>query len=184
MRTLALIILVALGLPAAASAQSRSAVADEIDKFVLELFDQIQPQSIAENREYCGLVGFNHGDLLIVTGPFPGTSDTCDPNQGEQDIEVIASYHTHGAFDVAADSEVPSVDDLTADFEEGIDGYVATPGGRVWLNLVQEGLTYQLCGRNCVVSDPEARPCANFAPLVEYTLADLRKRETEDQGAC
>jgi len=184
MRSLALIILVALGLPTAAMAQSRSAISDEIDKFVLELFDEIQVKSVEEDREYCGLIGFNHGDFLVATGPFPGTSDTCDPNQSDEDIEVIASYHTHGGFDPEADSEVPSVDDLLADFEEGIDGYVATPGGRVWLNLVEEKLTYQLCGRNCVVSDPEARPCPGFAPLVEYTIALLKKREAKDPGTC
>ena len=184
MQRLVLIILVSLGLSSPASAQSRSDVADEIDKFVLALFDQIQPKSIEENREYCGLIGFNHSDLLVATGPFPGTTDRCDPGQGDEDIEVIASYHTHGGFDPEADSEVPSVDDLTADFEEGIDGYVATPGGRVWLNLVEEKLTYQLCGRNCVVADPTAKPCPGFPPLVEYTIPTLKEREAKDPTAC
>lgn len=184
MRRLALSILLAISLPSVASAQSRSAVNDDIDKFVLELFDRVQAQSIEENREYCGLIGFDHGDFLVATGPVPGDMDSCDPSGTTEDIEVIASYHTHGAFDPEADSEVPSVDDLLADFEEGIDGYVATPGGRVWLNLVEEKLTYQLCGRNCVVSDPEAKPCPGFAPLVEYTIPTLRKRENEDPGTC
>lgn len=171
-------------LPSTAAAQSRSAISDEIDKFVLALFDEIQTKSIEENREYCGLIGFDHGDFLVKTGPFPGTIDSCEPNQGTDDIEVIASYHTHGAFDLTADSEVPSVEDLLADFEEEIDGYVATPGGRVWLNLVAEELTYQLCGRNCVVSDPKARPCPTIIPQVEYTLSQLRQREANDPGTC
>ncbi|MEM1130638.1 MAG: DUF4329 domain-containing protein [Pseudomonadota bacterium] len=170
--------------PALAVAQSRSAVTDDIDKYVLALFDDIQVASIEQNREYCGLIGFDHGDHLVHTGPFAGQTDSCDPNQGEVDIEVIASYHTHGGFDPGADSEVPSVDDLLGDFEEGIDGYVATPGGRVWLNIRDEQLTFQLCGRNCVVSDPAARPCKGFAPLVEYTIPMLRKRERDDPGTC
>lgn len=184
MKVRASLILLAALLPATAPAQSRSNVTDDIDNFVLAHFDEIQPRSISENVEFCGLIGFNHGDLLVATGPFRGERDSCDPHQDAAEIEVIASYHTHGGYDPEADSEVPSVDDLLADLEDRIDGYVATPGGRVWLNIWVEQLTFQLCGRNCVASDPRSRPCPAAPPYVEYTLQALREREKDAINAC
>lgn len=171
-------------LPALALAQSRSLVNDDVDKFVLAHFDRIQPKSIAENREYCGLVGFTQTGELAVTPARPGNEDGCDVGEAPSGFEVLATYHTHGAFLDDADSEVPSTDDLLGDIEQGIDGYVATPGGRVWLNIGLEKLTYQLCGRNCVVSDPNARQCKTFVPAIEYTLEELRQREEQEVTGC
>lgn len=179
-----LLVLIVWLFPAYAAAQSRTVVTDDVDLFALELFDRIQTRSILENREYCGLIGFSSNDELIATGPHRGTEDSCNPGDEPAGFEPIASYHTHGAFLDDADSEVPSVDDLIADFEEDLDGYVATPGGRVWLNLLAENLTFQLCGRGCVVSDPKARPCKAFLPAIEYTLQQLRQRERTDPGVC
>ena len=100
------------------------------------------------------------------------------------DFEAIASYHTHAAYSDDMDSEVPSVDDLEIDFEEGVNGYVATPGGRVWLNLVNEGRTILLCGPGCVYVDPGFRPCLLLLPGEEYTTGTLRVRERRDTGEC
>ena len=168
----------------AVSAQSRQAVEDDVDRFVLEVFDRIQPKSIAENREYCGYVGFTSDGELRATPARPGNEDSCDAGEPPAEWEVLASYHTHGAFLDDADSEVPSVDDLLGDIEQEIDGYVATPGGRVWLNLSLEKLTYQVCGRGCVKADPKARPCESFTPLVEYSLEALKEREEKEVAGC
>ena len=178
------LILVLLALPCPAQAQSRSHVVDEVNRFMLAFFDRIQPRSIAENVEYCGLVAFDPDGELRTTPPRAGSVDGCEPADAPEGWDVVASYHTHGAFLDDADSEVPSVDDLLGDIEEEIDGYVATPGGRVWLNLYEEKLTYQLCGRGCVVSDPKARPCKTFTPRIEYTLNQLRAREREKVEGC
>ena len=178
------LILAFLALPGLADAQSRAQVTDDVDRLMLAHFDKIQPKSIAENREYCGLVGFDSPGELRVTSARAGTADSCDPGEAPGDWEVIASYHTHGAFLDDADSEVPSVDDLLGDIEEDIDGYVATPGGRVWLNVAAEKLTFQLCGRGCVRSDPKARQCKSFTPEIEYTLKDLRARERKEVVGC
>ncbi len=178
------LILVLCALPVLASAQSRNQVTDDVDRFMLTHFDKIQPRSIAENREYCGLVAFDPDGRLVATQAHAGTEDSCDPGDAPSDWEVIASYHTHGAFLEDADSEVPSVDDLLGDIEEDIDGYVATPGGRVWLNVAAEKLTFQLCGRGCVRSDPKSRQCKSFTPEIEYTLPDLRARERKEVVGC
>ena len=171
-------------MPLFASAQSRALVEDDVDKFMLDHFDRIQARSIAENIELCGYVGFDAEGRLAVTEPRAGTEDACDTGELPSGWDVLASYHTHGAFLDDADSEVPSFDDLQGDIELEIDGYVATPGGRVWLNVAFEKLTYQLCGRNCVVADPNAHPCKTFTPEVEYTLDELRKREENEVTGC
>lgn len=178
------VILLFAALPALADAQSRRQVTDDVDRFMLAHFDKIQAKSIAENREYCGLVGFDKQGELRVTPAKAGNEDSCDPGEAPSDWEVIASYHTHGAFLDDADSEVPSVDDLLGDIEEEIDGYIATPGGRVWLNVAAEKLTFQLCGRGCVRSDPNARQCKSFTPEIEYTLPDLRAHERKEVVGC
>ncbi len=185
--TIALTIALSVALSIAATsahAQSRKAVDDDVDRFALDLFDRIQPKSIAENREYCGYIGFDAAGVLTATPARPGDTDSCDAGEPPAGLEVLASYHTHGAFLDDADSEVPSLDDLLGDMEEEIDGYVATPGGRVWLNLSLEKLTFQVCGRGCVTADPKARPCKSFTPLVEYSLREIRQRENSPVVGC
>ena len=76
---------------------------------------------------------------------------------------------------------MPSVDDLEADFDEGIDGYIATPGGRVWLNDVDEEVSFLLCGPGCVHADQNDRDCLAFP---QYTIESLQDRADRDTGAC
>ena len=168
----------------AALAQSRGELAHELDLFAVAHFDRIQPLSIRDNAEYCGLFGYDAAGNLAATRAARGDADGCAPHDEPPGFEVIASYHTHGAYSEDADAEVPSVDDLLSDFEEGIDGYVATPGGRVWLNLFADTMSFQICGPGCVVPDPNHRPCPGFAPAPEYTIDELRQRERTDPGEC
>jgi len=157
---------------------------DELDRFAIAFLDKIQPLSVRDKVEYCGLFGHDAYGNLIATEPIAGEPDSCDPGFEPEGFEVIASYHTHGAYSRDADAEVPSLDDLLGDFEEGIDGYIATPGGRVWLNLFEEEVSLQLCGPGCIFTDPAFRPCLAFAPAEEYTIETLELREDEDTGEC
>lgn len=177
-------VLLGLVLAQPALAQLRAQVTDDVDRFVLDLFDRIQPKSIAENREYCGVIGFDGNGNLAASEPERGQVDSCDSIDPVGWEEIIATYHTHGGYLADRDSEVPSVDDLQGDIREKVDGYVATPGGRVWLNLYDEKLTFQLCGRGCVKNDPKFRRCASMIPRVEYTLSQLRARVDQDSGDC
>jgi hypothetical protein len=43
---------------------------------------------------------------------------------------------------------------MEGDEEEGIDGWVATPGGRLWHIDTEDMVTYQVCGIGCLPSDP------------------------------
>lgn len=165
-------------------AQTLAEVDDPLDRKIIAHLDQVQKLSIRDNREYCGMVGYGPDDRLIITGPVPGDTDSCDSGDDPPGFEPVASYHTHGAWSHDADAEVPSVDDLEADFDEGIDGYISTPSGRVWLNLAEDEISVLLCGPGCVYADPDFRPCPAMAPVDSYTIDMLIERELSDPGIC
>ena len=183
MRCLWLLVVAALSITPAL-ADPWEAITDELDRFAVAHLDAIQPLSIRDKIEYCGLFGYDRYGRLAATQAVPGDADSCDPGIEPDGFEVIASYHTHGAYARDADTEVPSIDDLIGDFEEGIDGYIATPGGRVWLNLYEERVSFQLCGRGCITADPDFRTCPAFLPAEEYTIETLELREEQDTGEC
>ncbi|AKS46236.1 protein of unknown function [Octadecabacter temperatus] len=147
-----------------------------VDNFARGFLDSIQAQSIAERREYCGYIFIDGTGRLQGTPPRPGSFAGCDmpiPRAGQG---IIASYHTHGAFGRAYDNEVPSVIDLASDFQFGIDGYVSTPGGRVWLVDFQTQSTQQLCGLRCVTSDPGFVPQGEAGIRQSYSIETLQRR--------
>ncbi len=158
--------------------------ADEIDRFAIKQLNEAQPLSIKQNREYCGLIGYDASDQLAATKPRKGRRHSCNPGRDPRGWDVIATYHTHGGYDVDSDSEVPSMSDMREDFRDGIDGYIATPGGRVWLNSVERRKALMLCGRNCVLSDANFKPCNGFLPKKQYTMQSLQQRIDNDTGTC
>jgi hypothetical protein len=175
MRALAflfLFLVLGIALPAPAHAQSQ----EEID-FARRLLDSLQKASIAQNREFCGIIGITNEGELIASTPRRGTVASCEPREPRGIDEAIASFHTHAGFDDDYDSEVPSADDIIGDMEDGLDGYVATPGGRLWFIDGQSGTARQICGLTCLTQDP------NFVPEVygpvkqSYTLGEIEQRE-------
>ncbi|WP_084631033.1 DUF4329 domain-containing protein [Ferrimonas senticii] len=156
---------------------------DSIDRFALAVLQEAQKLSFVNQREYCGLIGFDQNNRLIATRPNAGEEDSCVPVDDEQ-LDMIASYHTHGSYSADADTETPSVDDLIADFSEGINGYVATPGGRVWVNSLESQATFLLCENGCIPIDPLFQPCEAMSPAVSYTISELNQREENDDGDC
>ncbi|MEM8798336.1 MAG: DUF4329 domain-containing protein [Pseudomonadota bacterium] len=168
-----------------ARAETWRRLPDPVDRFAASILNKIQAQSIREGVEYCGFIGYNRRGELSATDPKRGSSSNCFPPFFKPwGFDAIASYHTHGSYHPQADTEVPSVRDLESDFDDGIDGYVATPGGRLWVNILREGQTVKLCGRNCLTSDPLFDECAARRPEPTYTLRDLIVREQTDTGAC
>ncbi|MBL1420330.1 MAG: DUF4329 domain-containing protein [Alphaproteobacteria bacterium] len=146
--------------------------------FMREFFNGIQQRSFDTNREYCGFVGVDEDGYLITTEPTKGEPDACYAKDAPADFDYFASYHTHGAFSEDADSELPSSDDLIADIAEGIDGFVATPGGRVWFNDSQKKTATLVC-ENCVMRDPNFNgdlldPTEKF-----YTVETLKQRDND-----
>ena len=166
------------------AAQDRSDLTGELDIFAAKYFDWLQPRSIREGIEYCGLFGVDGKGNLAAILAQPGNADSCHPGEAPAGFEVLASWHTHGAYDRDADTEAPSWGDLDSDIEEGIDGYIATPGGRLWFNDAVARKSFLICGVGCVIADQDYRPCPAFTPETEHTLDSLRARAENDNGEC
>lgn len=163
---------------AATPAIAEQPSAEEI-AFVKSFFQSLQQKSFKNNREYCGYFGFNDQDEFVATPAKKGKQDSCWPNDPGDELALFASYHTHGAFSVEADSELPSSDDLKADIEEELDGYIATPGGRIWFNDSLAGTATLLCDNNCVLSDPKFDGDLLDPTRRKYTLRQLIQRDRD-----
>ena len=131
-----------------------------------------------------GFFGFDRSGKLGATRATRGDTHSCESKEAPAKFEIVASYHTHGAFSTEDESELPSSDDLLVDFDAHTDGYIATPSGRVWLNVVEEEKSVQLCGPGCVRADLGARACKAEAIRPVYTIRELQKREAEDVHIC
>lgn len=168
---LALSLALATVLPTQAPAQSGAET-----RYVKALLNQLQPRSFAENREYCGYIGTDASGQLKASAITRGTTDSCEP-QWPDDLNVIASFHTHAGFDLEALSEWPSGTDMEGDEAEGIDGWVSTPGGRLWYIDTNDMVTSQICGLGCLAQDPKFRPGVNGQVQQSYTLRELQRLE-------
>ncbi|MEE9388550.1 MAG: DUF4329 domain-containing protein [Paracoccaceae bacterium] len=146
--------------------------------FVKTLLSGLQSRSISENREYCGFILVNTAGELVASPPIRGQEAECRPEEPDQGATILASYHTHSAYSPDFDSEVPSSNDLRADILEGIDGYISTPGGRIWYNSAKLKRADLLCGEGCVISDPNYLADAEYPVADRYDLITLKLRHS------
>lgn len=167
---------------AACETPARGPIAGELprmtdaDAYARVFMDRLQAASFDSNREFCGLFARDAEGYVIATKPVMGDHYRCQPPNVPDSVTPFASYHTHGAFDPEIDSEVPSSFDLVADREEGLVGYISTPGGRLWRSA--GGNARLLCGPGCIAADPDYQTA--FAPVKRsYTADELRRRERE-----
>ena len=147
-----------------------------VDQFAINFMNTLQARSFANRREYCGYFFIDSAGRLQATAPRTGRFASCDMPAPQVGQGIIASYHTHGAYAPGYDNEVPSSIDLQSDFDFGIDGYVSTPGGRVWLVDFQTMSTRQLCGLRCVMIDPKFVPQGEAGIRQVYNIRGLRAR--------
>lgn len=133
------------------------ALAQEVSELALvkRIFTKLQPISINKNREYCGYLGRDADGNLAFTKAKRGRKGTCVPNDPDELAVVTASYHTHGAYSPNYVNELPSAEDMEGDEAEGIDGWVATPGGRLWYIDTEDMVTSQVCGLGCLPVDAD-----------------------------
>jgi hypothetical protein len=92
-------------------------------------------------------------------------------------MTLLASFHTHGTYSPYYASEFPTVTDMMSDAAEDIDGYISTPGGRLWYVDTDTMTVRQLCGRGCLPQDPNYRPEDDGPLRPVFTIADLRRFE-------
>lgn len=167
---LRLVLAFLLLVPALGQAQSREEV-----EFVKHLFLELQVKSFAKRLEYCGFIGIAPGGELWATPPAEGNEDSC-ALEWPPGLEVVATYHTHGAFDFAYHNELPSDVDMLNDQSLGVNGWIATPGGRLWHVDSKRMVAKQVCGVGCLPVAPNfyKSQAGNVAKL--YTFDELRER--------
>ncbi len=163
--------LLILLLPVPAAAQSRQEVA-----LVKQVLAELQRPSIRQNVEYCGYIGYDASGRLVASKPTRGDEATCLARNAHDIAVIVASYHTHGAFSQEYYGEIPSGDDMEGDEEMGIDGYVATPGGRLWYVDTTDMVTSQICGVGCLPRDARFRRGADGHIRKSYTYRQLVRK--------
>ncbi|NRB02200.1 MAG: DUF4329 domain-containing protein [Rhodobacteraceae bacterium] len=144
-------------------------------QFAQSTLNALQSPSFAQNREFCGLIGVDDNGQFAATPPVRGAKASCLPPLPARvgHLTVLASYHTHGAFTPEFETEVPSYDDLRTDIEDGIDGYVSTPGGRFWFVDARAREVRLICGPGCMLADSRFVPDPDFPVDTHYTLQEL-----------
>lgn len=145
---------------------------DEI-ALIKKVFQEIQPGSLARNREYCGYIGFDEDGELVASKARKGRKSSCTPRDPRNIEVIIASYHTHGGYEGHDGYEVPSVDDIESDEAEGIDGYVATPGGRLWYIDTEDMTISLVCGAGCLIQAEGYEPEPDADIRESYTYDEL-----------
>ncbi|MEO9463130.1 MAG: DUF4329 domain-containing protein [Marinomonas sp.] len=157
----------------------------ELTDFAKKTLDEIQPRSFAENREFCGLIFEDDDGALSASEIHEGSESECSFSWASpMGQHPIATFHTHGSFNDDYDGEAPSLLDLQTDIGDQIDGFVATPGGRVWHVDWQDETATQVCGLSCIAQDPKYKPCYSFQPVEKYNVAELMARGESDVGEC
>jgi hypothetical protein len=139
------------------------------------LFTLLQPRSVASDVEFCGYIYRDSRGRLRASGPVAGGEGTCNapwPASGTP----LASWHTHGGFDVDKWNELPSARDLQADAFEGVDGWIATPGGRLWHVDGAAREATLVCGPFCLPGDAEYDPDSVGEIERRYSFDDLLDR--------
>ncbi|MEL7189545.1 MAG: DUF4329 domain-containing protein [Pseudomonadota bacterium] len=157
----------------------------EVQEFARAKLNELQQQSFAQDVELCGIIFEETGGILGATKPRIGDEASCGIGYfDEPGMRPIASFHTHASYSEKYDSEVPSVLDLESDGASGMDGYVATPGGRFWHIDANEPSARLICGPGCLDQDPKFKPCPADEPNPSYSLEQLRKRQSGAKVAC
>lgn len=143
--------------------------------FARSILNDLQGSSFRENVEYCGYIGLDEVGGLVATIPTRGGADWCEMDIPEH-FEIVASYHTHAGYDPNSWSEIPSGGDMESDEDLGIDGYISTPGGRLWYIDTTDMIAFQICGIGCLQFDPSFQPAPEDNIQQSYTYDELIRK--------
>ena len=136
-----------------------------------------QQRSFAQDREYCAYLWRSRNGRLKVIPFRAGGRNGCSPYWPTNGIRPIASIHTHGAYDPGVPAEFPTTQDMDTDAAEGVNGYIATPGGRLWYLDARARVAVQLFGIGCLARDPHFRAGDDGTIRRRYTYDQLRAIE-------
>lgn len=157
--------------PAPAPAQSGQEAA-----FVLGLMESMNALSVRFDREVCGYILRHPNGAYSATKASWGGHASCASLPVEEGVEVVSSWHTHAAWSPDYDGEVPSVQDVEGDMQIGTNGWIGTPGGRLWFVDGQTGTMRQFCGLGCLPVDPDFIDNDHGPVQQVYTLESLQGR--------
>ena len=167
MRCVILVLMCGLAHPVAAQDEAELSLARTV-------LAELQALSFAKKREYCGYLGLTREGVLVATDAVPGDMASCAA-EFPTDVAVVASYHTHGTFDEGYYNEMPSTIDIDSDAAAYMNGFVATPGGRLWYIDGRARVTRQICGLGCLPVAPLFSKTAEGEVEEVYTYDDLRR---------
>lgn len=157
----------------------------EVQAYARQQLNALQGRSFAENIELCGIIFETSEGELGTSYQSGGDEATCDlAFFDEPGIVPVASFHTHGRFSREYDGEVPSLTDIQSDVASGIDGYIATPGGRLWHIDHETGIARLACGPSCVKQDQRYSPCAGDVIADQYSIEELAERFRAPTAIC
>lgn len=157
----------------------------QVQAFARQELDELQTRSFEGDLELCGIIYETSNGELGVSRPRSGDRASCDLQYfDEPGMVPVASFHTHGKHSEQYDGEVPSTVDIQSDVASGLDGYVATPGGRLWYIDHREGVATLACGPGCLTQDPDYVPCPGDPIESSYTIEDLGRRFSTQRPVC
>ncbi|MCK0128501.1 DUF4329 domain-containing protein [Erythrobacter sp. F6033] len=157
----------------------------EVQAFARAQLDALQERSFAEDIELCGIIFERSNGELGASSPRPGDEASCGiAFFDEPGMKPLASFHTHAAQNDQYDSEVPSVLDMRSDSALGMDGYLATPGGRFWWIDGNREIAKMVCGEGCLAQDTNYELCDAYEPESEYDIPTLMGRFRDNSTDC
>jgi hypothetical protein len=157
----------------------------EVQAFARTQLSDLQQRSFTEGIELCGIIFERSDGSLGASPPREGNEESCGIAYfDEPGMRPVASFHTHAGYDPAYDSEVPSILDMQNDAATGMDGYVATPGGRFWHIDARGPVTKRVCDADCLPQDPAYKPCPGSEPKTRYSFKELADRQLTSNLRC
>lgn len=157
----------------------------EVEAFAREQLAALQQRSFANDVELCAIIYEDSDGKLGTTDIREGAKASCDVAYFDlPGMAPVASFHTHGSHDRNYDSEVPSLIDIESDISSQTDGYVSTPGGRLWRIDWRNRRAVLVCGEGCLPQDPAYEPCPGDRVAAELSLDDLNHRARQPAIMC
>jgi hypothetical protein len=145
------------------------------------ILSDLQLRSFRQNREFCGYIATDDEGRLFPLPVNAGFEAACPLPRIPRGTSVVASFHTHGTYSPLYQSEFPTVQDMLIDAAAGTNGFISTPGGRLWYVDSRAMVVTQICGRACLPQDPFYDPDDDGDVRLSYTFDELVERERESQ---
>jgi hypothetical protein len=149
--------------------------AEELE-FVIGLMESMNALSVRFDREVCGFILQDRDGAYRSTKVSWGGHASCASLPLAPGTRVVSSWHTHAAYSPNYDNEVPSIQDVEGDISFEVNGWVGTPGGRLWFVESATETLRVACDTGCLPTDPEATDALHDPIPASMTLNELYGR--------